>query len=130
MSPFLAAVIAAAWLATPPAFFAWLRSWKPAHTRKLLGRGAVLVDLGTPDEYASEHLAGAVNVPYEALALRQDELGEHERPIVLYARSRLLGIEAAQTLRGIGFHEVFDAGTLADVESWEVRPPIEVRAQA
>lgn len=111
MNPFLAAIVAVVSLATPPAFFAWLRTWKPAHFRRLLSRGALLVDVSNPDEYAEGHLNGAVNVPSEEPALRQGELGEHRRPIVTYARSHLRSARAAQTLRGIGFHDVFNLGT-------------------
>ncbi len=118
MNPFLAAVVAVVSLATPPAFFLWLRTWRPAHFRRLLSRGALLVDVGDPEEYAAGHLDGAVNVPAEELAIRQGELGEHQRPIVTYARSHLRSAQAAQTLRGIGFHDVFNVGTMKDVKTW------------
>jgi phage shock protein E len=112
MSPFLAAMLAVALFATPPVLFAWLVGWKPAHARRLISRGALLVDVGSAEEYAEQHLAGAVNFPSEELAFRQDELGDHRKPIVTYARSRLRSAQAAQTLRGIGFHEVFNMGTI------------------
>lgn len=112
MSSYLAAILAVALFATPAAFLAWLLGWKPAHVRRLLSRGALLVDVGTPEEYAEGHLDGAVNMPSDELARRQDALGDHTRPIITYARSRLRSARAAQTLRGIGFHEVFNMGTM------------------
>jgi rhodanese-related sulfurtransferase len=118
MNPFLAAILAVLSLAAPAAFFGWLRTWKPAHFRRLLARGALLVDVGNPQEYAAGHLHGAVNVPSEELALRQAELGEHWRPIVTYARSHLRSAQAAQLLRGIGFHNVFNVGTMKGVKTW------------
>jgi len=117
MSPFLAASLAVALFATPLAFLAWLLGWKPAHVRRLLSRGAMLIDVSTPEEYAERHLDGAVNFPSDELALRQDALGDRRRPIITYARSRLRSAQAAQTLRGIGFHEVFNMGTLKGTSS-------------
>lgn len=123
MNPSLAAALAVASLVTPLAFFVWLRAWMPARFRRLVSGGALLVDVGTAKEYAEGHLDGAVNVPYGELALRQIELGEHRRPIITYARSRLRGAQAAQTLRGIGFHDVFNVGTLTSVKVWAASPP-------
>lgn len=117
MSSFLAAILAVALFVAPLAFLVWLLAWRPAHVRRLLSHGALLVDVGTPEEYAERHLDGAVNVPSDQLALRQDALGDHRRPIVTYARSRLRSAQAAQTLRSIEFHEVFTMGTLKGVSS-------------
>jgi rhodanese-related sulfurtransferase len=118
MSPFVAATLAAAWLAAPAAIFAWLRTRRPSHVLRLLSRGAQVVDVGHPEEYAEGHIDGALNVPSEELALRQEELGDHRRPVITYARTRLRSALAAQTLRGIGFHEVFSMGTLKGVKTW------------
>lgn len=119
MSPFLAAMLAVALYATPLVFLMWLLGWKPAHFRRLLSRGALLVDVGTPEEYAERHLTGAINIPSDELALRQDALGDHGRPIITYGRSRRRSAQAAHTLRGIGFHEVFSMGTLQTAsERW------------
>jgi len=112
MSSFLAAMLAVTLYVMPLAFLVWLLGWRPAHARRLLSHGALLVDVGTPQEYAEGHLDGAVNVPADELALRQESLGDRRRPIITYARSRLRSAQAAQTLRGIGFHEVFSMGTL------------------
>lgn len=112
MSPFFAALLAVTLFTAPLSFLVWLLGWKPAHARRLLSRGALLLDVGSPDEYAEQHLKRAVNLPSDELALRQNELGDHRQPIVTYARTGLRSARAAHTLRGIGFHEVFNMGTL------------------
>jgi phage shock protein E len=112
VSPFVTAVVAVAVLAALPALAAWLAGWKPNHARRLLGRGALLVDVGSAGEFAAEHVEGAVSIPSDEVARRQNELGEHARPIVLYSRTHLRSAVAAQRLRGIGFHDVFNMGTL------------------
>jgi len=112
MSPFVTAVVAVAVLAALPALAAWFAGWKPNHARSMLTRGALLVDVGSTEEFAAEHVEGAVSIPSDEVARRQNELGEHARPIVLYSRTHLRSAVAAQTLRGIGFHDVFNMGTL------------------
>jgi phage shock protein E len=118
MSPFVAASLAAAWLAAPAVISAWLRTWRPSHVLRLLSRGAQVVDVGSPEEYAEGHIDGALNIPSRGVALRQEELGDHRRPIITYARTWMRSAQAAQTLRGIGFHEVFNMGTLSGVKNW------------
>jgi rhodanese-related sulfurtransferase len=79
-----------------------------ATAQALAAAGARLVDVRTPGEYATGHLPGAVNVPYDQVAARLDELGPRDGAIVLYCRSgRRTGIAAA-TLQQLGFTRVYD----------------------
>lgn len=79
----------------------------------LVKKGALLLDVRTPAEYASGHVPGAVNVPFDELAARQAELGAKDRPVVLYCRSgRRTGI-GARTLQDLGFSKVFDLGPMS-----------------
>lgn len=71
--------------------------------------GAVVVDVRTPQEYAADHVEGAVNVPFDELPRRAAEIGPPNTPIVLYCRSgRRTGIAAA-ALRSAGYTRVWDA---------------------
>jgi rhodanese-related sulfurtransferase len=112
VSPEVAAVVAATWMAFLSAVAMWYGTQRPRRMRELIGGGALLLDVGTPAEYAASHAAGAINIPAAELMTRQNEIGAHERPIVLYGRSTLRSALAAQDLRGIGFHTVMTAGTL------------------
>jgi len=130
MSPLLAACLAVIGFAALPAFSLWLQTWRPARARRMLARGALLVDVGNHEEYVQEHLDGAVNVPADELSLRQAELGEHGQPIITYARSHVRGAVAAHTLRAIGFQEVFNIGTLRWARTWDIRPSTRPRGGA
>jgi phage shock protein E len=72
---------------------------------------ALVVDVRTPEEYASGHLAEAINVPHDQVADRLGEFGaDKTRPIVVYCRSgRRSGI-AREALSNAGFTNVINAG--------------------
>jgi len=53
----------------------------------------IVVDVRTPEEFAQAHVPGAINIPYDALAARKDELtGAKSKDVVLYCR-RVLQLE-------------------------------------
>lgn len=122
MSPFVAAVLAVVAAAALPALSAWLAGWKPAHARGMLRRGALLVDVVTRRDFGADDVSGAVNILSDEVARRQCRLGDHARPTLIYSRSHVGSAVAAQTLRGIGFHEVLNMGTLNQAKSLSGRP--------
>jgi rhodanese-related sulfurtransferase len=64
----------------------------------------VLVDLRTAEEYQTQHLMGAVNIPYPDLDSWTDRL-PHGVLIVLYDQDGSLSDQAAQTMQQVGFPE-------------------------
>lgn len=78
-------------------------------TAKLLAAsGAKVVDVRTPGEFASGHVPGAVNIPFDELPRRASEIGPTSTPVVLYCRTgRRSGI-AADTLQKAGFSKLYD----------------------
>jgi phage shock protein E len=77
-----------------------------------VARGAALLDVRTPEEFGSEHVPGALNVPLQELQTRLHELGAKDRPVVVYCRSGRRSAEAARLLRASGFHHVHDMGAI------------------
>jgi phage shock protein E len=120
MNSVFSAVAAASFLAAVWGYFWWRNTLNLAKGRRFLSAGATLLDVGTPEEYAGDYVSGAINIPAEGLARRQEELGEHSRPVVVYARSALRSSLAAQALRGVGFHAVVSVGT---VRRWRAEAP-------
>lgn len=82
--------------------------------RALAERGALLLDVRSADEFACDHVAGAVNIPLGELSLRRDEIGHRERPVVVYCRSGRRSAEAAAWLRSQGFSHVHDMGSMLE----------------
>ncbi len=79
-----------------------------ATAKALVDAGARVVDVRTPEEFASGHVPGAVNVPYDEIAGRLSEVGPKDAPVIVYCRSgRRSGI-AAEELKKAGYTKVFD----------------------
>lgn len=75
----------------------------------LAARGARVVDVRTPQEFAAGHVPGAVNIPFDEIARRAGEFGDPDSPVVLYCRSGRRSAIAADALRSLGFVKVYDA---------------------
>lgn len=71
--------------------------------------GAQVIDVRTPEEFASGHLDGAVNLDWTGgvLEQRMAEL-DKDAPALLYCASGRRSAEAAKALRDAGFSNVSD----------------------
>ena len=88
----------------------------------LVKRGALVLDVRTPQEFASGHVPGAVNVPYDEVERRLAEIGPPGREIVVYCRTGRRSSIAAQSLERLGYGKVYDLGPIG---AWpgELAPP-------
>lgn len=77
------------------------------------GAPHLLVDVRTPAEYASGHLANSVNIPLDQLASRLGEVPA-DLPVVVYCRSGNRSAQAASLLNGAGYTQVLDLGGIID----------------
>lgn len=82
----------------------------PREAADQVARGALLVDVRSPDEFAAGHLPDALNVPL-------NQIGAWARAqstppaVVLYCRSGTRSGMAARKLKRLGFRSVFDLGS-------------------
>ena len=74
-------------------------------------RAHTLLDVRSPMEFRSGHLAGAVNIDVQVLGTRLAELPK-DKPIVVYCQSGSRSGRAASALERAGFSEVYDLGGL------------------
>jgi rhodanese-related sulfurtransferase len=76
---------------------------------------AQLVDVRTPEEYASGHIPGATLLPVSEITDRKDELpSDLETPIIVYCRSGARSAQAAQELVSLGYANVYDLGGIVN----------------
>lgn len=61
-----------------------LKTLSPAQAKALMDRGAAIVDIREPDEFAREHIPGAKNAPLSKLGGGATPGGEPEGEVVVY----------------------------------------------
>jgi rhodanese-related sulfurtransferase len=61
-----------------------------------------VLDVRSPEEFASGHVPDAVNIPYDQVAARLQEVPK-DRDVVLYCRSGRRALIAAETLAANGY---------------------------
>jgi rhodanese-related sulfurtransferase len=86
-------------------------SMRDAH--RLVRSGARLLDVRSHAEFAERHAPGALNIPVEELKKRFDEVGAHDRPVVVYCHTGARAGVAVIELRNAGFTRVYNLGSLA-----------------
>jgi len=86
-----------------------------ATAKSLAAAGAKVVDVRTAEEFASGHVPGAINIPYDQIARRASEIGPPSTRVVLYCRTgRRSGI-AVEALQKAGYEKLYD---LRSVTAW------------
>jgi phage shock protein E len=81
--------------------------------KELLSKGALVVDVRTPEEYGTGHYEGSVNMPLDIVATRAEELKSHKKPIIAVCRSGARSGAAATMLSATGI-EVYNGGGWMD----------------
>lgn len=77
------------------------------------GSPHLLIDVRTPEEFASGHIQNAINISVETLQARLDEV-PGGTPVVVYCRSGNRSATAAQILVEGGYQPVYDLGGIKD----------------
>lgn len=92
------------------------QSVSPAMATQLINKDqAIVLDIRDKKDFASGHLAQAINIPYANLATRLDELNNHKnRPIILVCKTGQTVSIAAKMLREKGFHAVRMSGGMLE----------------
>jgi rhodanese-related sulfurtransferase len=81
-----------------------------------LRAGAMLIDVRSPDEYASKHLPDALNIPLERLG---QELKDENQVYILYCASGLRSMLGTGKLRNLNFKSVFNLGGMGRAMNWK-----------
>jgi phage shock protein E len=78
--------------------------------QQLIDDGALVVDVRTPAEFAADHVDGAVNIPLDEIVGRREELGDGERPVILYCNSGNRSGQALVRLHRQGLENLTNGG--------------------
>jgi rhodanese-related sulfurtransferase len=84
-----------------------------AEAREMMRKnsGAVVLDVRTPDEFATGKIPGALLLPdYTIRERAETELPDKNRLILVYCRSGVRSREAVYELESLGYTDVYDFG--------------------
>ena len=87
----------------------------PQDAKLLFEKGALLVDVRGPDEYAAEHIEKSLNVPIPQL--RQGNVGEGDRAIVYLCKSGMRTKMNASALENAAKADAFIMS--GGIEGWK-----------
>lgn len=82
--------------------------------KEKLSEGALVIDVRSPEEFATGAYPKAKNIPLDSLGSSMGKLPK-DKPIVLYCASGARSGQAARMLKAAGFDNVVSAGGLADM---------------
>ncbi|MDP6922373.1 MAG: rhodanese-like domain-containing protein [Lutibacter sp.] len=85
---------------------------------KVKSVGHTLVDIRSPEEFASGHLQGAVNINYfDENFLTQLATFNKEQPLFIYCRSGNRTAKASPAIRASGFQKLYDLA--GGIKQWK-----------
>ncbi|MEZ0486727.1 rhodanese-like domain-containing protein [Fibrella aquatica] len=79
--------------------------------KQVLAQGAVVIDVRSPNEFATGHARGAVNIPLDQLKSKVIQLKSYQKPIVLCCATGMRSSQARLILLEQGITHMFDAGS-------------------
>jgi phage shock protein E len=77
---------------------------------EIIEKGAVVVDVRTPGEFAGGHVKGAVNIPLDKIQSNINKIKNYKKPVVVCCASGMRSSNAKSVLVKNGLAEVYDAG--------------------
>lgn len=83
-----------------------------AEARRLVGAGAILVDVRSAREVAAGHIPGARHIPLDELMSHVDELRAAQKPVIVYCASGARSAAAKRALKGAGLSDVHNLGAM------------------
>ncbi|MDP3178111.1 MAG: rhodanese-like domain-containing protein [Spirochaetaceae bacterium] len=90
----------------------------PREARALLlaGKGAVLMDVRTAEEFQELRIPGAILLPYDKIDQKSaaTAIPSKESTVIVYCRSGRRSAIAAATLATLGYKRVLDLGAIGD----------------
>jgi len=85
---------------------------------ELIKGGALVIDVRSIEEFEEEHYPNAICIPVNEILNRSHEIGQKDRPVVLYCASGARSAFAARMLKSLGYTKVVNAGGLYDMPNF------------
>ena len=82
---------------------------------ELMKKGAVIVDVRSPDEFASGHISRSINIPLQSLKVNISKLNKN-KPVITCCASGMRSASAQSILMASGFDEVVNGGSWTSLQ--------------
>lgn len=82
---------------------------EPKLEQLALSDSAVVVDVRTPEEFASGHINGSINIPVDVITDYVDSLRQYKN-VITVCRSGVRAAAAVRALKGEGLRNVYSGG--------------------
>lgn len=80
--------------------------------KEYVSQGALIIDVRSPGEFASNTITKAINIPYEEISKKIEEYTKNKDHIILvYCLSGSRSAVAKQSLKNIGYMNTYNIGT-------------------
>lgn len=90
----------------------------PMTASSLVLKGAILLDVRTPEEYAAGHLDKAINLEYSKVAKEIENLiPDKDQPVIVYCSAAKRSAQALDTLLKLGYTAVYNLGSMDNYDS-------------
>jgi len=77
--------------------------------------GYIILDVRTPEEFAAQHIPGAINVANETIGTEEiPDLPDKEQLILVYCRSGNRSKQASEKLVALGYTNIVEFGGIND----------------
>jgi len=75
--------------------------------KKLIDKGAVLVDVRSKEEYEAGHIEGSINIPHtEILTKAKSVLKDKNKPVIVYCNAAKRSKQAWDFLNYLGYKKI------------------------
>ena len=83
--------------------------------KDVLRRGAIVIDVRTPQEFDQGKVPGSINIPVDRIAANAERIKGMKRPVVFCCASGARSSNAATIMKQKGLKEVYNGGSWYDV---------------
>jgi phage shock protein E len=86
------------------------------NVKALMTKGAIIIDVRTPQEYDNGHIAESMNIPLNVISTRIDSLRAKNVPIICVCASGMRSGNACATLKNAGI-ECYNGGNWSSLNN-------------
>jgi rhodanese-related sulfurtransferase len=79
--------------------------------RKALQKGAVIIDVRTPNEFDQGRVSGSINIPLDRIAVNAPRIKGMNRPVIFCCSTGARSAQAVQVMKSKGLKEVYNGGS-------------------